>query len=266
MALMEPASNPRVASNAPRRTLSVAIIAKNEQANLGRTLRSVAWADEIVVVDSGSTDETVGVARSYNARVFVEEWRGYAGQKNFALAQCTRDWVLSLDADEVVSAELQEQIARVLGSPGGCDAYWCNRRNAFLGRWLRHGGMYPDRKLRLFKRGAAQFEDRAVHENVRYAGPTLRLKGDLLHDAYPTLELYLEHMNRYSTLGAEAVRAKSGRAGFLRDVLLRPALTFVYNYGVRGGFLDGREGLLFHLYHGMYVSWKYAKVWQRLKG
>lgn len=249
--------------------LSVALITKNEEANLRRTLASVRWADEIVIVDCGSTDRTEDVAREFGAKFFVEDWKGFGAQKNSALAKCTGDWVLALDADEEVSAELAAEMRALLGRAPECEAYFLPRRNFFLGKWIRHGGYWPDAKLRLFRRGAAAFEERAVHETAHCAGKTGRLTGSLLHHAYPTLEGYLEHMNRYSTLGAEqaVARGKTGRswAGFVWNVYLTPLATFEYNYFLRLGFLDGREGLLLHLYHSVYVSWKYAKAWERAR-
>ena len=251
------------------KTLSVAIITKNEEANLPRTLESVRWATEIVVVDSGSTDGTVEIAWNFGAKLISEEWHGFGKQKNLAIELCTSEWVLSLDADEEVSEALAQELTQLLEETPEVDAYFVPRRNLFLGRWIRHGGYYPDPKIRLFRRGAAWFEERAVHETVQYAGPTRTLHGDLIHRAYPTLESYLEHMNRYSTLGAEQVAAKSktslGWPAFLWNVLLNPGTTFFYNYVLRLGFLDGREGLLLHLYHSAYVSWKYAKAWQAAK-
>jgi glycosyltransferase involved in cell wall biosynthesis len=251
----------------PRRaTLSVAIITLNEEANLARTLASVSWAAEIVVVDSGSSDATRSIAHSYGARFITELWRGFAAQKNYALSLCTSDWVLSLDADETVSPELAASIQAAIGTPPSHIAYALPRRNLFLGRWMRHGGYYPDAKLRLFPRGQGAFRETPVHETVDFAGNTETLRGDLLHDAYPTLAGYLDHMQRYSTLGAE-IAAASGRdgrglPGFLNGVLLNPLATFLYNYVLRAGFLDGRQGLLLHLYHSAYVSWKYAKAWE----
>jgi glycosyltransferase involved in cell wall biosynthesis len=251
----------------PRRaTLSVAIITLNEEANLPRTLASVAWADEIVIVDSGSTDATRAIAQSYQARFVREPWRGFAGHKNFALSLSTSDWVLSLDADESVTPELAAAIQKILAAPSSETAYALPRRNYFLGRWIRHGGYYPDTKLRLFARGQATFQESPVHETATFAGRIETLDGDLLHHAYPTLAGYLEHMQRYSTLGADiaAARGRTGRSlfSFLDGVLLNPLVTFVYNFIVRRGFLDGREGLLLHLYHSAYVSWKYAKAWE----
>ena len=252
------------------KTLSVAIITKNEEANLRRTLESIRWANEIVVVDSGSTDKTVEIASAFGAKVIREEWRGFGRQKNYAIEQCTSEWVFSLDADEEVSEALAQEITHLLEESPEADAYFVPRRNLFLGRWIRHGGYYPDPKLRLFRKGAAWFEERAVHEAMLYSGAARTLQGNLIHHAYPTLENYIEHMNRYSTLGADqaAAKGKTSRSlpAFLWNVLLNPAATFVYNYIFRLGFLDGREGLLLHLYHSAYVSWKYAKAWQLAKG
>ncbi|MGA8162031.1 MAG: glycosyltransferase family 2 protein [Acidobacteriaceae bacterium] len=248
-------------------TLSVAIITKNEEANLARTLESVRWADEIVIVDCGSTDRTPEIAQAFGAKLFVEDWKGFGAQKNSAIAKCSGDWVLALDADEEVSPELADEIRRLLAGSPPQDAWFLPRRNFFLGRWIRHGGYYPDPKLRLFRRDTAQFEESVVHETIRPAGSAGHLSGDLLHHAYPTLDAYIEHMNRYSSLGATQVvaRGKTSRSlpAFLWNVFIVPVATFKYNYLFRLGFLDGREGLLLHLYHSAYVSWKYAKAWER---
>jgi glycosyltransferase involved in cell wall biosynthesis len=293
--------------------LSVVIITFNEEANIGRTLASVQplVADgkgEIIVVDSGSTDRTVEIAKSYGARVFVEEWKGYAAQKNSAIEKAEWDWILSLDADEslesgtsetihvltskpdgITEIEIQnlarsrgadslETIETVMAHEEGFDAspskkaediplalsgYWFPRKNYFLGRWMRHGGFWPDRKLRLFRRGCGRFEQRLVHETVRIDGYTAKVKrGALIHHSYPTLSDYIDHMNRYSSLGAEMVVAKGPARFSFINIVLRPLFTFIYNYVFRLGFLDGREGLLLHLYHAVYVSWKYAKAWE----
>lgn len=253
-------------------TLSVAIITFNEEANLARTLRSVPRHAEIVIVDSGSTDSTVEIARQYGARVFEERWMGYAAQKNYAIEQCLGDWVLSLDADEEVSRALCDQITSLTCEQHRetePEAYAIPRRNMFLGRWIRHGGFYPDAKLRLFRRGAAWFEQRPVHEVIQCDGPKGTLRGDLIHHAYPTLEGYIEHMNRYSSLGAEVVRRKGVNMAspwtFVARVVVFPVANFLWNYVVRFGFRDGREGLLLHCYHAAYSSWKYAKAWERMR-
>jgi glycosyltransferase involved in cell wall biosynthesis len=261
-----------------RSTLSVAIITLNEAENLLRTLASVRFADEIVVVDSGSTDRTVEIARSFGAKVFSEGWKGFALQKNSAIDKCTGTWVLSLDADEELTEELQAEIRAMLEVDAEIkpqvNGYRLRLRHVFLGRWMRYGGYYPDLKLRLFRRvtnlGVAQFTDRPVHESVTVAGRVETMKEDFLHHGYPNLEIYLEHMNRYSTLGAQIVAAKGKVSrswpAFLWNVALVPKLTFVWNYFFRLGFLDGREGLLLHLYHSAYISWKYAKAWKIGRG
>jgi glycosyltransferase involved in cell wall biosynthesis len=257
-----------------RSTLSVAIITLNEEDNLARTLASVRFADEIVVVDSGSIDRTVEIARSFGAKVFSEDWKGFALQKNSAIDRCTGTWVLSLDADEELTDELQAEIRTMLETDAETmpqvDGYRLRLRHMFLGRWMRFGGYYPDMKLRLFRRvtsaGIAYFTDRPVHESVTVAGRVETMTKDFLHHGYPNLEIYLEHMNRYSTLGARIVAAKGkishSLPAFLWNVALVPKLTFVWNYFFRLGFLDGREGLLLHLYHSAYISWKYAKAWR----
>jgi len=277
-------------------TLSVVIITHNEEMNIGRTLMSVHplvsdGKGEIIIVDSGSTDRTVEIAELLGARVFVEKWKGYAAQKNSAIAKARGDWILSLDADESLesglageifaathgrldsdsiqgdSPEVVEQVIAAeesarRGEDVSTVGFWIPRKNFFLGRWIEHGGFWPDRKLRLFRPVAGKFEDRAVHEDVKLSGPTQRLKGALLHHSYPTLTDYLDHMNRYSSLGAEMVVANRRVRFSAFNIVLRPAATFVYNYFLRLGFLDGREGLLLHLYHAVYVSWKYAKAWE----
>lgn len=256
-------------NSSPRKSLSVAIITKNEEANLYRTLKSVQWADEIVIVDSGSTDATMEIAKAFGVRLFEEPWKGFAAQKNSAISHCTGDWILSLDADEEVSPELALEIGDLLASDPPFIACWIPRLNHFLGKPLRHGGYWPDPKLRLFRRNSAQYEDRLVHETMKVAGLSSGLKGHLIHRCYPTLEEYIDHMNSYSTLGGSMAAAK-GRDGrgivrFLSGVLFNPVATFLKNYIFRLGFLDGREGLLMHLNHSVYIHWKLVKAWQQKK-
>jgi glycosyltransferase involved in cell wall biosynthesis len=252
--------------------LSVCIITLNEEANIGRTLKSVQplVADgegEIIVVDSGSTDKTVEIAKSYGAKVFTEPWKGFAAQKNSAIDKAQGEWILSLDADEEPEQDLMKEFAEILSGPaedgfGSEDGYFIKRRNFFLGRWVKNGGFYPDFKMRLFRRGTGEFAVRAVHEDAHVKGRIGYLYYPLTHHAYPTLSGYIEHMNKYSSLGAE-MEVEKGRTGFsLMNIVIRPWLTFIYNYIFRLGFLDGKEGLLLHMYHAVYVSWKYAKVWE----
>jgi glycosyltransferase involved in cell wall biosynthesis len=275
----------------PPVTLSIVVITYNEEANLARTLNSVQplvrdGQVEITVVDSGSTDRTVEIAKSFGAKVFIEEWKGYAAQKNSAIDKATGDWILSLDADESLEPELARLIAGHTSPPKAGSAEWCltmalagqaaantqllkgepvgfwfPRKNFFLGRWIKHGGFWPDRKLRLFRRGSGRVKDTLVHEIVEAHGNTITLPYAILHHSYPTLSDYIDHMNRYSSLGAEMAVAK-GQRGNIINIVFRPLLTFIYNYFFRLGFLDGREGLLLHLYHAVYVSWKYGKVWE----
>ena len=248
-------------------TISVAIVAMDEEANIGRTLASVAWADEIVLVDSGSKDRTCEIAREHGARVVVEPWRGYVAQKQYAIELCTKDWVLLLDADEEISPGLAEEIRAAIADPNAVSGYLLPRKNLFLGRWIRHGGFYPDHKLRLFKRGAARLsEGVGPHSTPQFEGPRGKLTHDMLHYAYPTMSIYLEHMNRYSSEIAQLLYAK-GRTSrslpaFLWNTVANPVATFLYNYFFRLGFLDGREGLILHLNHSaVYIHGKFIKAW-----
>jgi glycosyltransferase involved in cell wall biosynthesis len=276
-------------------TLSVVIITYNEEANVGRTLESVTplvsnGKGEIIIVDSGSTDRTVEIARSHGAIVFLEEWKGYAAQKNSAIDKASGVWILLLDADEEVSPEMAASVSKYLavadkhreyatanvsdsvadpifdqayeaGAEHPEEAFAFARKNLFLGRWIKHGGFWPDRKVRLFRHGHARVEDRAVHETVKVERTGI-LNGAIVHNSYPTLSDYIDHMNRYSSLGAEMAVAHGPRGFSMINIVLRPLATLIYNYFFRLGFLDGREGLLLHLYHAVYVSWKYAKAWE----
>ena len=251
------------------------MIAMNEEANLPRTLESVRWADEIIVVDSGSKDRTLEIAKSFGAKTSYHAFGGHGEQKNVALDLCTCDWILLLDADEVLTPALQDEIRQVLACEDGrepkYDAYWIPRLNLIFGRWMRHGGFYPDRKLRLFKRGSARLsEGVGPHSTPQFTGPRGKLRHDMLHYAYPDMNIYLEHMNRYSSeiavlLHNEGRDSKSLPA-FLWNALANPAATFLYNYFFRLGFLDGREGLLLHLNHSVYIHWKFIKAWWAGKG
>jgi glycosyltransferase involved in cell wall biosynthesis len=251
----------------PRVSFSVVLITQNEEKNLPSTLESVMplvrdGTGEVIVVDSGSSDRTVEIARSYGAKVFVESWKGFAAQKNSAMDKASMDWVLQLDADEALEPELASEMQAALQAASASKGFWIPRKNFFLGRWIRHGGFYPDPKLRLVRRGAGRFEEYGAHPTMKVDGPTGRLSHALLHRAYPTLRGYIDHMNSYSSMGAEVASAKGHRGFSLADIVIRPLLTFIYNYFIRLGFLDGREGLLLHLYHSVYVSWKYAKAWE----
>jgi glycosyltransferase involved in cell wall biosynthesis len=248
------------------KTLSVAMIAMNEEANLPRTLESVRWADEIIVVDSGSKDRTLAIAQSFGAKTSYHDFGGHGEQKNVALGLCTCDWILLLDADEVLTPELQQEIRQLLAGDPKYGAYWIPRLNLIFGRWMRHGGFYPDRKLRLFKRGGARLsEGVGPHSTPQFTGPKGKLKHDMLHYAYPNMVIYLEHMNRYSSEIAQLLvrdgRCSKSLVALLWNAVANPAATFIYNYFFRLGFLDGREGLLLHLNHSVYIHWKFIKAW-----
>lgn len=249
-----------------RKTLSIAMIAMNEEANLPRTLESVRWADEIIVVDSGSRDRTIEIAERFGAKTSYHAFGGHGEQKNVALDLCTCDWIFLLDADEVLTPGLQAEVQALLEGEPRYGAYWIPRLNLYFGKWIRHGGFYPDHKLRLFRRGAARLsEGVGPHSTPLFDGPRGKLRGDMLHYAYPTLEIYLEHMQRYSNEIAQLLYAK-GRVSkswpaFVWNCVLNPVATFLYNYFFRLGFLDGREGLLLHLNHSVYIHWKFIKAW-----
>lgn len=246
------------------RKLSVAIITFNEEKNIGRTLESVKWADEIVVVDSGSTDGTVAICREYTDKIIHQDWLGFAGQKNLAIERTTGKWVLSLDADEPVEPMLASEIRDIISSPGAHDGYLIPRKTFFLGKLVRHGGWYPDYNLRLFRKGRGWFEERAVHESLKIEGTTGRTNYAILHYAYPDLVSYMSSIDKYSSLAVNVMAGKgisSFKAGWV-NILGRPLFTFIFKYFFRLGFLDGKHGLVLNLYHSYYVFAKYAKAWE----
>jgi glycosyltransferase involved in cell wall biosynthesis len=245
--------------------ISVAIVTLNEEERLRACLESVVWAEELVVVDAGSSDKTVAIAREFTDRVQFRAWDGYGAQKNFAIGQCRGDWVLSLDADERVSEALRKEIQAALEREPPESGFFVPRRNLFQGRWMRHGGLYPDWQLRLFRRGQGAFVERAVHESVRVNGPTGRLRTPLVHESYRSVADAVARLNRYSDLAA-ADLAAAGRGGTLVDLLVRPVWRFVSMYLLRAGFLDGWRGLLLARLHAHYVFLRAAKVRERAAG
>jgi glycosyltransferase involved in cell wall biosynthesis len=239
--------------------LSVLIIAKNEEAQIGACLESVRFADERVVVDSGSTDRTVEAARTGGARVVEAVWQGFAGTKDAALREVTSEWVLWLDADERVTPELQEEI-RAAVQRSDVDGFYVARKAIFLGRWIKHCGWYPGYVCRLFRRDKARFTDDLVHESVCLAGPAAYLTHPLMHYTDPSLEHYLDKFNRYTSLAAQQMY-NDHRHFRLTDLLGRPIFIFFKMFVLKRGFLDGMQGLVLCVLSACYVFTKYAKLW-----
>jgi glycosyltransferase involved in cell wall biosynthesis len=238
--------------------VSAVLITKNAAGQLADCLASVAFCDEIIVVDSGSDDGTAEIAGQQGARVIQSEWRGFGPQKQFAVEQASHDWVLCIDADERVSEGLRESILAALSAPA-VSAYRFPRCNRFMGRYLRHGEGYPDWSLRLFDRRHGRWSDDPVHEKVLTEAEIGTLAGDLLHDTAETLDSYLAKQNRYTTLAAEAALAAGHRASVVQ-LLVSPVLRFIKFYLLRRGFLDGVPGLV-HILIGCQNSFiKYAKM------
>jgi glycosyltransferase involved in cell wall biosynthesis len=242
----------------PPLPLTLVVITRDAGAQLHDCLASAAFAAEAIVVDSGSRDDTVEIARRMGARVISHEWLGFGRQKNFAVAQAAHDWVLCLDADEQVSSALHQSLRDVIARPQHV-AYAMPRRNRFLGRWLAHGEGYPDWSVRLFDRRRARWSDDAVHEHVLADGSVGRVEGDLLHASGESLDAYLAKQNRYTTLQAEAMYARGERFSVIR-LVLSPSLRFARFYLLRAGFLDGLAGFV-HIAIGCFNSFcKYAKL------
>ena len=243
---------------APRAPVSAVLITRDAAPVLDACLASLAFVDEIVVVDSASTDATVAIAERRGARVVQKEWLGYGRQKQFAVDQAKNDWVLCLDSDERVSPKLAASIQAALAAPVS-PVYRMPRRNRFLGRWLSHGEGYPDWSPRLFNRMNARWSDDLVHEKVLFAVTPGTLKGDLLHDSSDSLSAYLDRQNRYTTLAAQQAFERGRSAGALH-LLASPVVRFFKFYVFRLGFLDGVAGLL-HISIGCMNSYlKYAKL------
>jgi len=241
-----------------RQPLSAVVIACDEERRLRACLESLAFADEILVVDSGSSDGTVALAESLGAQVVQQEWLGYGRQKQFAVEAAAYDWVLCLDADEWVSNTLRRSIETALAGPTH-KAYRMRRCNRFMGRWLRHGEGYPDWTVRLFHRAHARWSNDPVHEKVLTRGTVGELDGDLMHESEESLEQYLAKQNRYTTLQSEALY-RAGRTAGVGRMVTSPVLRFAKFYLFRRGFLDGVPGLV-HIAIGCFNSFaKYAKL------
>jgi len=244
-------------------SLTATVITLNEASNIRDCLISLAFADEILVVDSGSTDGTPDLARAAGARVIERDWPGYADQKDFAAAQAAHDWILSIDADERVTPDLAREIGRTLDEPGNRAGFRVPRLTYHLGRWIRTTDWYPDYQLRLYDRRRACWTvtpRRLVHESVTARGPVGQLTHDLQHYAYRDIAHHHETMQRYTTLAANQMAADGRRAG-LFDLLVHPPAAFLRNYVLKRGFLDGSAGLIISAMNAHYVFLKFAKLW-----
>jgi glycosyltransferase involved in cell wall biosynthesis len=247
---------------AGRASLSVCVVTHNEEDRLRPCLESVRWADEIVVVDAHSTDRTREVAAEFGARVIERDWPGFVAQKNFALEQATREWVLCLDADERVGDELRDQILRVLEAPAdSIVGYEMPRHVFYLGRWINHGGWYPDRKTRLVRRGRARWGGEDPHDKLKADGPVGRLSGDLIHHTYRNFSHQLQIIDRFSDVVTAARRARPPALPLLR-MLFHPPIKFLECYVWKLGFLDGLPGLIIAAASAFYVFAKIVKAWE----
>jgi len=251
---------------ASRSGLSACIITFNEADRIEACLRSVSFCDEIIVVDSHSTDSTRPIAASLGARVIERDWPGYRSQKQFAVENAGNDWVLCLDADERVSAGLRAEIEALRATGFERFAGWSVPRiTDYFGRFLRHGNAYPDRLVRLFDRRRGGWTGDEIHENTRVTGRVSKLRGHLEHYSYRSLTDHLVRMQRYADLMAQALYSRGKRCG-LGKVLINPLWRFVRGYVLRLGFLDGWRGLVFALIEANYVRRKYLQLYMRSKG
>ncbi|MGH8003809.1 MAG: glycosyltransferase family 2 protein [Limisphaerales bacterium] len=245
--------------------ISAVVLTKNEERNLPRCLESLRWTDEILILDSGSTDGTLGIANKFGAKVQQLPWEGFGKQKQKGVELASGEWVLSIDADEVVTPELKAEIASRLASDNGTVGYFLKRKAYFLDRFVEHGGWYPDWVLRLFKKEKGRFTAAAVHESVILDGPAARLEADLLHYTDPNFSHYLAKLNCYTDLSARELFER-GERGSLFKILANPAAKFFSQYFLRAGFLDGRAGFILAGASAFHVFSKYVKLWELSRG
>jgi len=241
--------------------VTVTIITLNEARHIAAAIGSAAWADEILVVDSGSTDDTVAIATARGVRVMSRTWPGYVDQKNYAASVASHDWIFSLDADERVTPALAEEIRQVVAGDPPERAFRVPRVTFHLGRWVRTTDFYPDHQTRLYDRRAARWQGKYVHESVVADGPVGQLKHELQHYSYRDLSDHLDRVNHYSTLAAQQLY-EGGRRASAVDLLLHPPAAFLRNYVLRGGFADGVAGLTISLVNAYSVLVKFAKLWE----
>jgi glycosyltransferase involved in cell wall biosynthesis len=242
--------------------LSVCIITLNEEDNIRDCLESVRWADEIVVLDSGSEDRTRQIASEYTDRVLLREWPGHVQQKNAAVEEARGEWILALDADERCTPELAEEIRAVIDRPKRPVAYWIPRRLFYMGRWLRHGGWSPEYKVRLFRKGQARWGGVNPHDHVVTGGPRGTLNGSILHYSYRNLADQIRQTVSFTRIAADEMAA-AGKRGGIHRLILHPPWAFFHRYVIRLGMLDGLPGLIMATNHAFTVFLKYARLWEK---
>ncbi|MCK4359884.1 MAG: glycosyltransferase family 2 protein [Candidatus Cloacimonetes bacterium] len=242
--------------------LSVTVITKNEEKNIKRCLDSVSWADEIVVVDSGSTDKTLEICKKYNCKIIETDWLGFGKIKKFAVDSASYDWIFSIDADEEVTPELEKEIKRLLSKDNPKNGYKIKRISFYLKKWIRYSGWNRDYPLRLFNRKAGNFNENLVHESVRIRGEIGKIDKILKHYTYPNLTSYILKMEHYANLGAEEA-VKKGKKSSVFNAIFHGLAKFLKMYFVDRGFLDGRVGLALSINSAFSVYLKYLKIWER---
>lgn len=246
--------------------LSVVIVTLNEEDKIRDCLESVKWADEIIVVDSFSTDRTVEIAKDYTDKIYQRKFAGFGEQKNYALSKASGEWVLSIDADEIVTCDLQQEVKQTLTQPRAC-GYYIPRKSYFLGRWIRHTGWWPDYVLRLFRRDSGCFSNRLVHEAVEVNGPTQKLRNHLEHHPYDSLRDLIIKGDAYSTLAAKVLAGQNQDSTGKHGAVLLKSFShacgrFFRKYFLQAGFLDGKEGFIISVFASYSVFLKYAKLWE----
>jgi glycosyltransferase involved in cell wall biosynthesis len=241
--------------------VTVTIITLDEAEHIAAAIDSAVWADEVIVVDAGSRDDTVAIARARGVRTETRAWTGYVDQKNFAAGLASNDWIFSLDADERIPSSLASEVRTLLSDQPPLGGYRVPRVTFHLGRWVRTTDFYPDYQTRLYDRRRARWQGRYVHESVTVDGPVGRLRGEIEHYSYRDLSDHLDRINRYTTLAARQMHEAGRRAGAL-DLLLHPPAAFLRNYVLRRGFLDGTAGLALSAVNAHAVFLKFAKLWE----
>ncbi len=256
--------------------LSVVIITKNEERIISRCLDAVKWADEIIIADSGSTDRTLEIAKRFKAKIFKKTWAGYSKQKNFAISKAKGDWILSLDADEIVTPELKDEIYRVIAPKtplngqstidnrkSALNGYFIPRKTYFYGHLMRFGNTYPDSQMRLFKKGKASFEETDIHERAVVEGQAGELKNSMLHYSKTDIASHISAINSYTELEVKkAIKAGYRPTGY--SVLIKPLLYFMKHYIWKAGFLDGVPGFIYYNINAMYIFIREVKIMEAL--